>query len=304
MRRHLLRAVLLVAMSAGPAWSQAIDAPEVESPSDNSSFFVRGAYGHRFETDLDDSNGEFDTNDARGEIGGTAAFDGGVRWLNLLGYGFNNYGSDVADSNIHNLNFASIVSFEVGESWRMMVGPLVSVYAEEGADWGDAVSYGGLLGAVYRNSPTFSIGLAVAVMRRIEEGIGIAPIPLIDWRFARNWRLHTGVTEVAARRGIGGFVGWTFANHWEVAAGAQFERRRFRLEDKGITSDFIVQDKSAPVYARLSWGMADGLALDLYGGVAVAGKIRVSDDDDHFVADDKYDPAPLVGVRLRYETDL
>jgi hypothetical protein len=301
MRKQLLCALFCTSVLAGSALAQTVDAPEVESPSAKGSLFVRGGYGHRFESDLDDSSGDFQTNDARFDVGGTAVFGSGVRWLNIVGYGYNNYDADQVDADVYNVTAASILAFPVAPSLHLMAGPLLSFYAEEGADWGDAVSYGGLVGATYRHSPELSIGLATAVMARIEEGVGIAPIPMIDWRFAPQWKLYTGITEVAARRGIGGFVAWSIADNVELAAGAQFERRRFRLEDDGATADYIVEDKSVPVYARLSWQMAESFGLDIYGGAAVGGELELNDKQDDHVGDRKYDPAPIVGARLRLE---
>lgn len=301
MRKQIIRIALTVAVLGGPAWAQSIEVPEVESPASEGNFFVRGAYGHRFETEFDDFPGEFETNDARGEIGGTAAFDSGIRWMNFLGYGYNNYDSDAVDANVHNLTLASIVDWDLNPCWTMMAGPLASVYAEEGADWGDSMSFGGLLGATYSDNPDLSIGLAVAAMSRIEEGIAITPIPLVRWNFAPAWRLYAGITEVAARKGIGSYVAWAFADSLELAGGVQFEKRRFRLEDKGAFSEGIIEDKSIPVYARLSWEMVESLNLDVYAGAAFGGELEINDPDDHFVGDDKYDAAPLVGARLRYE---
>lgn len=301
MKRLLLRSMCAGMMLTGTAWAQSIDTPGLETPGVEGSLFVRGSYGHRFESDFEDLSGKFETNDARAEVGGTAAFANGVRWANFLSYAYNNYDSDGLDANVNNLSLASIVGWELNPCWQLMAGPIATFYAESGADWGDSAAYGGLVGATYSESDDWSVGLAVAATKRIEEGVGIMPIPMVRWNFAPQWKLFAGVTEVAARRGVGGYVGWSVAEGIELAAGAQFENRRFRLDDDGLTSDFIVEDKSVPIYARASWEMIQHLNLDVYAGAIVGGQLELNDPDDHFLGDDSYDATPLVGVRLRYE---
>lgn len=296
-RKSLMCAALaaaILATSNTGALAQTIDA-DIPETGVGGSFFVRDSYGHRFDTDMDDVRGEFSTHDARIELGGTVDF-GNVRWANAVGYGFTAYDANLVDADVHSLMLASIVDFDVAPQWSMMVGPVVGMNAETDADWEDSLSYGALLGTAYRPSKELTLGFALVAMRRIEEGVGLTPIPMVKWTFAPNWQLYTGLTEVAARRGLGGYVGWSFAECWEAAAGLQFERRRFRLD----TADAIGEDKSAPAYVRISWEILEGLKLEAMTGITFGGRFKVNDKDDHFRAGSDYDPAPFVGVRLGY----
>lgn len=304
MKTKFARAVLvatLLTLAAAPSRAQSVEA-DVPDTTGRGALYVRGSYGHRFDADLKDApSGQFSSDDARLELGGSIDF-GSVRWVNAFGYGYGHYDVDLEranvdlKANIHSFMLASLVDIDVAKSCNLMVGPVVTQAAEEHADWGEALSYGALIGSVYRPSKELSVGLSLVAMKRIEEGVGITPIPMVNWRFARRWQLYTGITEVGARRGIGGYVGWSFAKNWEAAVGVQFERRRFRLD----AADAIGEDKAAPVYARISWEIIRGLTLDATAGAAFAGRVKINDSKDHFKAGSEYDPAPVVGVRLRY----
>lgn len=285
----------LLAGSTGASWGQSVEA-DVPDPGSRGGVYARGSYGHRFDSDLKDTaNGEFSSDDARLELGGTADF-GSVRWVNAFGYGYAKYDAQVVDADLHSYMLASVFDFDVAKSCHMTVGPVVTMAGENDADWSHAINYGGLIATTYRASKELSVGLAAVAMRRIGGGVSITPVVNVNWQFARNWHLYTGLTEVAARRGIGGNLGWAFAKGWEASVGMQFERRRFRLED----DDAIGEDRAAPVYARLSWEPITGLAFDATAGAAFGGRVELDGSGDGDRNASKYDPAPLVGLRVRY----
>lgn len=311
MRCRVVAAVFGVLLLAADVMGQTVEVSGVDSPASSNSIFARIDYGRRNDTDIDGPD-QLAADDARGEAGGTFVFKNGVRWLNLLGYGYTHYSSEYINAQVHNLSIASIVGIPLRKSgWTVLVGPTLSFSADEGTNWGDAYSVGGLLGATYTASPDLTVGLAIAASNQIEEGVNILPVPMVNWRFAPQWRLYTGITEVAARRGVGGFVEWNVVGPCDVSVGAQFEHRRFRLDEvAGLStpfsregSNYVGEDQSVPLYIRANFRLIDGLSADVLTGAVLGGKMAVSTPHDHFVSDAKYDAAFLFGVRLQYTFD-
>ena len=52
-----------------------------------------------------------------------------------------------------------------------------------------------------------------------------------------------------------------------------------------------------PVFVQIRWRPIPAAAIDLLGGVALAGHLRVEDNDGDRIADDGYDAAPFVGLK-------
>lgn len=295
---------------ASVAGAQSIEVQEIDNPSAESGFYVRASYGHRFDANIDEvdikgvpgsnnvpGNGDFSTNDVRGEVGGTIKFSESIRWANYLGYGFNNYDSDAINADVNNLTWASLVGWDMDRNWSILFGPVVSAYAQWGADWGKSISAGGVFGTVYHPTRDLSVGLALVTVKRFEDDISLLPVLMTNWNFARDWNLRTGMTEVAARRGIGATVAWSFARDFQLLGGLQFENRRFR-QDRG---DLIVNDRSLPIFASVQWDIVEGLSLSGELGVAVGGQLKQRDkNDDHTILIADYDAAPILGVRLQY----
>lgn len=301
--KFIIAAFAAMLLGANEVVAQGVEVSDVESPSETNSFFARTSYAHRFDADIDGPS-DFATDDVRAELGGTIAFNDRVQWLNFLGYGFTKYDNEFSDANVHSLSLASILGIGIDDHWSILFGPVVGVAAENDADWDDAVSVGGVLGTTYRASADLKVGLALVAVRRMEEGASLLPIPMVDWRFAPDWQLYTGMTEVAARRGVGGYIAWNFVPPCELSVGAQYEHRRFRLDDGGfVNNDYIMEDRSVPVYVRFSVRIIRGLSADILSGVAFGGELKLNDAKDRFVADASYDPQAILGVRVQYALD-
>lgn len=65
-----------------------------------------------------------------------------------------------------------------------------------------------------------------------------------------------------------------------------------RTEDGGIGKESAI-----PVFASIRWLPTPMSAIDLQGGVALRGNIRVEDEDGGRIADDDYDPAGLLKLK-------
>jgi hypothetical protein len=59
----------------------------------------------------------------------------------------------------------------------------------------------------------------------------------------------------------------------------------------------VGQETEFPVFVQLRWRPIPAAAIDLLGGVALAGHLRIEDDDGDRIADDGYDATPFVGLK-------
>lgn len=318
-------AAVIVTLGATKAFSQTIDVvvsdprEAEEQAAAKQPFRLSAAYAHRFEANLDKA-GRFSTDTARIEFTSQTAFGSSLSWDNLVAYEFNHYdftntqqvpnappgtGFQVGGdpwNDIHYLTYIPSLRWKVDPHWSVFGGPVLQVAAESGADFGDGVSGGAVVGFLWMRDSNLSVGGAIAGVSRIEDKFGLAPIPLINWRFGGGWLLRSGVPDFGARRGFGLEFGWG-NDSFEVAAGAQFQRRRFRIDDgKGVG-----QETSAPVYGKFTIKMNKQASIDLFAGVSLAGELKVEDRNGHdnqlnpnFDNKQEFDPAPIVGARAAF----
>lgn len=324
----LLGIAVAMMASAAVAGAQTIDVVTVdpreheEQAAAGKAFRLSAAYAHRFEADLDKA-GRFSTDTVRAEFLSNTAFSQSLYWDNLVAYEFNYYdftntqqvplggggfafGGDPWND-IHLLTYIPSLRWKVDKQWTVFGGPVLQVAAESGADFGDGVSGGGIIGTVWTRDSNLSVGGAIAAVSRIEDKLGLAPIPLVNWRFGNGWALRSGVPDFGARRGFGVELGWG-TQGYEIAGGVQYQRRRFRLDDdsKG-PRDGVGQESSAPVYAKFTYKMSKEANLELFGGVSLAGELKIEDRNGHgnqlpaaFDNKQEFDPAPILGTRLNF----
>lgn len=314
-------AALLVLGTASVVWAQTIDVVTMdpreheEQAAAKKAFRLNVGYAHRFEADLDKS-GRFSTDTARIEFTSQTALARSLSWDNLVAYEFNYYdftntGAGHPWEDVHFLTYIPSLRWKIDKQWSLFGGPVLQVGAESGADFGDGVSGGALVGFLWRRDANLSVGGAIAGVSRIEDKFGLAPIPLVVWRFAEGWTLRSGVPDFGGRRGFGVELGWG-RDTWEIAAGAQFQRRRFRLDDDGNGGspqagprNGVGQETSAPVYGKFTLKMSDGASVDLFAGVSLAGELKIEDEDGHrntlnFDSKQEFDPAPIIGTRVSF----
>ena len=93
-----------------------------------------------------------------------------------------------------------------------------------------------------------------------------------------------------------------------LGAGFAFQSRRFRLRDRNRAGNpprrpnrnddgGVGQETEMPIFLAIGWKPSPKTSIDLLGGVAVAGNVRVEDEDGGRIKDDSYDPAPFLGLR-------
>ena len=188
------------------------------------------------------------------------------------------------------------VMYRLSPEWRLFAAPVVQYAGEQGADFGTSLLYGGTVGALYRPSPTFVIGFGAGVFYRLEE-TSFFPAFIFSWKITDNLRLGNSFrTGPAGPAGLE--LAYTIDRNWETALAGGYRAYRFRLDSNGPVPNGIGQTDSWPLFARLSRKLGRGLRLDLYGGAAFGGKLRLDDSRGHEIDRTSYNTAPMAGLAL------
>jgi hypothetical protein len=222
-----------------------------------------------------------------------------------LGYDFEKYGFSGATafagaapwSDIHRFSIGIPISYRFSESWSVFVSPQAEWYGESGVkSWQDAFGYGAVFGASYRVSPSLTLGAGAGVYSRIEETKGF-PYLTVDWRITENLRLSNPFrTSPAGPAGLE--LSWRLTDRWEVAAGGAYRSFRFRLDNTGVAPNGIGEVDSTVGYARLTYRMGMDLKLDLYGGAAFNGQMKILDENGNKLDSDDFKTAPMAALSL------
>lgn len=328
--RMLSRAVvasLAAALSFTPiVRAQSLGAVAVEPPDQREPYRIDAAYAHRFETDVD-NNGKFSEENVFARFASRTKLSSTIDWHNVFMYGFSAYDFSNTDrggwwGDVHSLTYVPTLSWQVNKRWSVFGGPVLQVAAESGGDFGDGVS-GGAVGAFsWSPDPSLRVGAGLVALSRLESDATLAPIPIVHWQFAENWRLRSGLQNFAARQGFGGEIGWAPSDSIELSAGIAFQRLRFRMDDDGPTclpgdpqcsrtqsgqptgnvgspiKDGVGDDRSVPVFGRLTFTLSDGMEVEASAGAALAGEMRLEDKKGRKIAKGDYDPQAVIGLRL------
>ncbi len=270
-------------------------------------FRVRLGAFHLFDADVDDG-GEFSTSsvglriDSRWRVYERAAVDFS------FGYGWDTYdfsgsgaltGLDPWDD-VHNLSFRAILNWKMNDKYWLFGGPVVGMSAEDGAEYSNAVIAGAQAGVRWRTSEDFNIGIGITAISQVDDDPWVLPLVFFNWNFEENWTLRAGAFDIGSEGGPGLEVAWLFAERWEASLGFMYERRRFRLDDSGVAPEGVGQLESFGMYGKIAWVFNEQTRAWLTVGSALAGSLRLEDDDGSKISDEDFDPAPFIGLRAEF----
>lgn len=261
---------------------------------------------YQFNTNLDDSNAEFDFWHTNLSVRAQRPLGDESKWSLTLGgeyraFGFRfdglGGGLDPWDT-IHIVRVAPRLAYQIDQHWSLFGGPIGEFSGESGSDAGDAMRGGALFGAMWRPNKRLMIGLGVLGISEIEEDFLIQPVVLLDWQVTdafrittQSWSSRGGLLELIYRIGEG----------WEVSLAGGRERERFRLDTKGTGTGIsrgVGEENSLPISLSVSKTLRDGMKITVFGGVALNGELRVETATGNNVAVSDYDKAIFAGASL------
>lgn len=261
---------------------------------------VAAGFGYRTDADIDHGGGDF--NETRFGLTAERPFNLNDRWRlsPIVGYRFSAYDFSRTEpwDDVHQLRATVTLRHALNEQWAVFAGPTVGFAGESGADTGDAFTYGGVVGATYQVNKQLAIGGGVGFTTELEDNITVRPVVIVYWQFHERWTLESGYFDAAGSGGPGAEIRYRINDRWSVSGGGQYQENRFRLEaDRGPARDGVGEDSLVPVYAKVTWQMNQHAAVELLGGVSLAGELRVENRQGHTLSKEDYDPAALFGLR-------
>jgi len=289
--------VLMSLFHIGPIFAQ-VAVVNIEPDDAPTLFKLSAGYGHLFKTDVD-GGGNFSRDGFRFLFNGKINFSSDFKLVNIISYDFHHYDFSSSSrfqwNDIHFANYVPLFTWKVNQQWSILAAPIVRLNMAGDAKFKDGVTGGGAVGFNYISSPTLSLGLLIGVLDQIEDDALIAPIPVINWKFAEDWMLRTGISNLGSQNGLGAEISWQWTPNLQVAGGAQFQRRRFRLN----TNDQVGQETRIPIYGKLSLAMKPQAKLELFAGVAAGGELRLETKTGKKIREKDYDATGMVGVQLK-----
>ncbi len=267
-------------------------------------FSASAGSSYQFKSDVT-GGGDFSVSRYSLMVGGSAPVDDKIGIGVGLTYDFEDYnisnlkGFPVANpwNKIDRVGLATRLTYKVGDDWGLHVGPIVQYAGERGADFDDSLMYGGIIAATYRASRDFIIGFGAGVFYRLEQ-TRVFPSLFVSWKITD--RLHLGNSYRLGPVGPAGLeLTYVLDKNWQLGAGAGYRSSRFRLDSTGSIPSGIGENVSWPVYVRLSRRLWQTVNIDLFGGAAFGGKLRLEDSGGHEINSISYNTTPLVGLSLR-----
>jgi len=270
-------------------------------------WFTRFTAGYVFQgkAGFKESDGEFDVNRfiSRASVGYMPDYSRSISFS--AGYDREVYGfsgpTDLSGSdpweNINTVRFGVPVRWGLNERWTLFVIPTARWNAEDGADWGEALSGGGFAGFSYKFSEKLTIGPGFGAITQLEDTPSYFPVIIVDWSITEKLKLETG-RGLGASQGPGLMLSYVFDESWTLSAGGRYEKFRFRLNETGATPNGIGEDKGVPVYVGVRYRWSPKGSVTLLGGVDLSGELELSNALGETIASSDYDPAPFVGLSI------
>jgi hypothetical protein len=196
-------------------------------------------------------------------------------------------------TDVHHLGLAVAVLLPLPSAWSLLVSPSFDFFMEDGADWGEATTYGAVLAVSKRFGADLRLGLGVSAFDRLEE-VGVMPFPVVDWRITDQLRL-TNPLDAGPTGGAGLELSYQLDGGWTIGAGGAFRSARFRLRDRGPFPNGIGEQRGVPAFAHAGRRFGQTFALDVYAGALLGGLLRVEDSGGGKLAEQDVDPAPFLG---------
>jgi hypothetical protein len=265
------------------------------------SFMARAHMGT--EADLDDAPGKVSVGRVGAEFGMEIPAGPQANLSLSLDYEFSYYdftnatgfiaGSSSPFDEIHRTFLTARYSRQQTRQMVWTLGGSIGFSAEDGADLGDSLTGMVFGGMKFHFSEQFAIGAGAAVATQLEDDPFFFPTLLLDWHFAERWSLVS-----AGRPGLS--LVYRPSDQVRLILGATYERRDFRLSDRGPLPGGVGLESQVPVSFGVEFQPTPQLQLGVAAGVALARNFELKDSRGRKVADIDADPAGFLGLQFVY----
>lgn len=270
------------------------------------SFFVEGGGAYSAPADLEDASGDVEVWRLRGGGGLSFRLSDTADLILRGGAEFSFYQFDgsagvvpaapaVAEPfrDVYQLSFRPLLRVIPENGWQWFVGGQISSSGEPDADFADTIAGGGFAGASYDITETFRLGAGLSMTTRLDGGVFILPIPIIEWDITDTLALRT------RESGIG--LEYWFTESWNAAALVGFERREFRLaDDNAALPGGSATDQRIPLTFALTYTPSQKMMIRARVGVELAGRLEFHDSNDRQVRETDLSENLVAAIDLRF----
>lgn len=260
---------------------------------------------YTFESDLDDDEGKVSV----ARAGGAFGFGAPIGDRSRLGFTFqteySSYSWDNASSFAQGMNepwgdglehtLLVTLSTQATERWSFVGGGAARSTYEVDAGADDSFTFGGFGAATYKFSETFSLGGGVQVRSQLEDDALVLPLIFIDWKISERWRLG----GKAGGPGVGLF--YQASENLTLFLDGDYQTRAYRLDNDGPAPDGVGRDERLQIAIGADWKITNQVRLNARVGAAVYQEYELLDENGVQVTDRQADPAPFVGLELRFD---
>lgn len=273
-------------------------------PDDQMRFFITPKFQYVFDSEFDEpGNDSFSVYRVGGDLGLSAPLNEQTRLLFTFGYEFNSYDFDAPNtffdgassdpfSDIHILQFGVDAFGRTSREWGWFAGLSAEFAGESEVDWDDATTFGGKAGLTWSPNEEFSVSLGVFAKTQLEDDVLVLPAAAVNWQFAETWALSF--------QGTRGEVVHNLTSDLDVAFGAAWESRRFRLDDDTITQGSVVEESAIPVYLRLAYRLDQRSSIELVGGARFGQEFEIVNERGNNERNFDADPTGFFGAALTW----
>lgn len=211
---------------------------------------------------------------------------------------------DYGSSELPRDPWGSVNTFELVPTTTILIGSRFSVVGAVPIHWaGETGSrrngFAAGISALVRWQITddLRIGAGIGVTSQLEDDAETFPIVSVDWQISDTFNFRT---EGSWLQGGNASLLWGPNEAIRIAFSVGYERNRFRLDDNGFQSDRngIGEVTAVPLEVGLRFRLFERAFFDFRLGLAVAGQLRVENDNGGELYEEDYDPSPRLGLSL------
>ncbi|HSG32735.1 MAG TPA: DUF6268 family outer membrane beta-barrel protein [Thermodesulfobacteriota bacterium] len=263
-------------------------------------------YDHGIDTDID-NGGEISINRYSISVNGSRHINDRVGLDINTSYSFTDFdfsaNSGFAEPNpwegINKAGLGFRLKYSINPEWSLSAGPFIRYSGEQGADFSDSLTYGGLAGFTYSPSRNFFIGTGVYLSSRLEDHVIAYPGLIMNWVVSEKIRVSTLLTGVKSELGPRVQIYYEITDKIDTAISAGYEFNRFRLDDESIAQDGIGDVKILPVWASIGYEVSKHIRLELYSGFGFLGEIELEDRNGDRLEKEDFDTMFFIGLGFK-----
>lgn len=266
-------------------------------------FEFRTGAEYTFEGDLDDSDGKVSIFRADLGFGMSAPVGDKARFLLNIGSEWSKYDfqdvngllapgdgdGPIEDAWLVRIGPGLVYSFN--EKWGATGGAIIELGWEDGADMGDAATYGGYGGVRYAWAPGQSVTVGMIAKTQLEDDTLFVPLIAFEVQLAENLILEND--------GLGVRLTAQINDEWRASIFARYEQREYRLSDSGDVPEGVLSDARVPVGVGLMWRPNSNISVRGTAGAMVYQKYEIDNSSGNEVGEDETDPAAFAALTVR-----